>query len=80
MLLSPRAGGGGFQSASPPVSCSVGSGSNVDQEMVEELRSFPAHSHRVNQPQRREEMLLTSFPPGAQGSQVKQGRRVASSA
>lgn len=48
--------------------------------MVEELRSFPARSHQVNQPQRREEMLLTSFPPGAQGSQVKQGRRVASSA
>lgn len=64
-LLSPRGGGGGgFQTASPRVSCSVGGGSNVDQEMVEKLGSFPACSHQVNQPQRREELLLSSFPWG----------------
>lgn len=64
-LLSPREGGD-FQTPSPRVSCSTGGCSVVHQEMVEELWSFPACSHRVNQPQRREE--LPSFPWGSGGS------------
>lgn len=41
-VLSP--GGWDFQTAALRISCSTGGGSNVDQEMMEELRSFPADS------------------------------------